>query len=129
VLLGVEAGLPVSAPTCRTTVLRGVAPASVCGRQIHVPVTAGSLGRTRPTRPRRFGDATPFALDLIITPDSERGFAKAHFHAWATDRSGFNGRAVTIPPIIEQTTSKWYPRGLVSTTRKLVDAEPTKALA
>jgi hypothetical protein len=45
----------------------------------------------------QFGATTPFAVDVIVTPDRDRGYSKPHFHAWVTDRSGFNGRAITTP--------------------------------
>ena len=54
-----------------------------------------------------FGATTPWALDLIVTPDRSRGYSKPRFHAWVTDRSGFNGRAITVPGIIEEISAKW----------------------
>jgi len=42
-----------------------------------------------------------------VTPDRSRGYSKPRFHAWVTDRSGFNGRAITVPGIIEEISAKW----------------------
>jgi hypothetical protein len=51
-----------------------------------------------------FGDTTPFALDLIITPDSER-LPEAALPRM--DPSGFNGSAIPVPAVTEETTSNW----------------------
>ena len=54
-----------------------------------------------------FGATTPFALDVIVTPDRDRGYSRPHFHAWVTARNGFNGRAITVPGIIAETNPQW----------------------
>lgn len=41
----------------------------------------------------------PIGMNLIVTPDRERGWSRPHFHAWVTRRNRF-GTAITEPAAI-----------------------------
>jgi hypothetical protein len=110
VLLGLDEGFEAA----RRAAVAGVKDHFFCGAW-HVQPYPGA---TKPSGQDRwaslsrldraeFGATTPFAVDVIVTPDRDRGYSRPHFHAWVTDRSGFNGRAITVPGTLAETNPQW----------------------